>query len=136
MRTLILLAAAAGLLAACGQPANDTAAADKGDNPVVAAAPEGPGNEAIDTRPTSDEAAQAAAANSYTEGQARAAIESAGYTNVSALTKSDNGLWQGTATKDGQTLQVSVDFKGSVVSMTPSPTTPNAAPGAPSAPAR
>lgn len=133
MRTLILLAATAGLLAACGQAANDTAAADKGDNPVVAA-PEGPGNEAIDTRPTTDEAAQAAAANSYTEGQARSAIESAGYTNVSALTKSGNGLWQGTATKDGQTLQVSVDFKGSVVSMTP--TTPNAAPGAPSAPAR
>ena len=66
-------------------------------------------------------AAQAVAANSYTEGQARSAIESAGYTNVGTLTKSGTGLWQGPATKDGQTLQVSVDFKGSVTAMTPTP---------------
>jgi len=118
MRTLILLAATATLLAACGEPVNAPAAADKGDNPVVAA-PRGPGNEAVDTTPTRDDAAQTVAANSYTEGQARTAIESAGYTDVSALTQSGTGLWQGTATRDGQALSVSVDFKGVVTATTP-----------------
>lgn len=59
------------------------------------------------------------AANSYTEGQARKAIESAGYAEVSALTQSGTGLWQGTAKRDGQTLSVSVDFKGAVTATPP-----------------
>lgn len=120
MRTLLILAATAGLLAACGDKADDTAAAG---GPVVAA-PQGPANEAVDTTPTTGDAAQTAGANSYTEAQAKSAIESAGYTGVSALKQDTAGLWQGMATKDGRELAVSVDFKGSVTAMTPTP--PNA----------
>lgn len=53
-------------------------------------------------------------ANSFTEGQAQARIEQEGYTNVSGLTKDDKGVWRGTATKSGKTVNVSLDFQGNV----------------------
>jgi hypothetical protein len=56
----------------------------------------------------------AAASNSFTEGQARGHIENAGYTDVSGLTKSPDGLWTGTAKKGGKSVSVAVDFKGAV----------------------
>ena len=34
---------------------------------------------------------------------------------VSALTKDDQGIWRGTATKDGKHVKVAVDYKGNVV---------------------
>ena len=37
-----------------------------------------------------------------------------GYTDVSVLTKDENGVWRGTATKDGKQLNVAVDVKGAV----------------------
>ena len=55
-----------------------------------------------------------AGANSFTEGQARDHIEKAGYTGVTALTKTPDGMWTGTATKGGKSATVSVDFKGAV----------------------
>ena len=36
--------------------------------------------------------------------EARSKIESNGYSNVSGLTKDDNGVWKGKATHSGQTL--------------------------------
>jgi len=56
----------------------------------------------------------APASNSFTEGEAKGHLESAGYTNVSGLTKSADGLWTGKATKDGKTMDVALDFKGAV----------------------
>jgi putative membrane protein len=53
-------------------------------------------------------------ANSFTEGQAKSRIESQGFTSVSALTKDDQGIWRGKATKDGKTVTVSLDFHGDV----------------------
>lgn len=111
MRTLIIVAATAGLLSACGQ-ATDDAAVERTDGPVVSA-PEAPVNPPIDTAPTAD-AAQTPGASSFTEAQARGAIESAGYTGVSALMQDAQGLWKGTATKDGKSMSVSVDYKGAV----------------------
>ena len=108
MKTMIALAAAAGLLAACGQKAEDNTA-----GPVVSA-PEAPANAAVDTTPTTGETAQTPGANSFTEEQARGAIESAGYTGVSALTQDAQGIWKGEATKGGAKAQVSVDYKGAV----------------------
>jgi len=35
---------------------------------------------------------------------------------VSALKKDGNGVWQGTAAKDGATKNVMLDFQGNVVS--------------------
>jgi hypothetical protein len=111
MRSLIIVAATAGLLAACGQKSDD-AAAERTDGPVVSA-PEAPVNPPVDTAPTAD-AAQTPGASSFTEAQAKGAIESAGYTGVSALTQDAQGLWKGTGTKDGKSVSVSVDYKGAV----------------------
>ncbi len=54
-------------------------------------------------------------ANSFTEGQAQDRALAAGYADVSALAKDDKGVWRGTATKDGKSVQVAVDYKGNVV---------------------
>ena len=53
-------------------------------------------------------------ANSFTEGQAKSRIESQGFTNVSGLTKDDQGVWRGKATKDGKNVNVALDFHGDV----------------------
>lgn len=117
MKSAIGLAAAAALLAACGQ--NDTASNTDGgttQGPAVSTSEE-PRNQAVDTTPTTGDAGQTAGANSFTEGQARGAIESAGYTAVGPLTQTPEGLWQGKATKDGTEMTVSVDYKGAVTAM-------------------
>ena len=54
-------------------------------------------------------------ANSFTEGQAQDRILAAGFTNVSALTKDDKGIWRGTADAQGKSVNVAVDYKGNVV---------------------
>jgi putative membrane protein len=65
---------------------------------------------------TSDQttAGPASGANSFTEGQAKSRIESQGYSNVSGLTKDDRGVWRGKASKDGKSVDVSLDFHGNV----------------------
>lgn len=55
-------------------------------------------------------------ANSFTEGQAKDRIVAAGFTSVSSLAKDGDGVWRGSATKDGKSVKVAVDFKGNVVS--------------------
>ena len=55
-------------------------------------------------------------ANSFTEGQAKDRIVAAGFTSVSSLAKDGDGIWRGSATKDGKSVKVAVDFKGNVVS--------------------
>jgi hypothetical protein len=127
LRTSITFAAlvAAAALAAC-TPAQDEAAENAGDATADAAAgaASGPttpggmvsppqGNEAVDTGNTT-ETNLSAGSTSFTEAQARGHIESAGYTGVTALTKTPDGMWTGTATKAGKTGPVSVDFKGAV----------------------
>lgn len=52
--------------------------------------------------------------NSFTEAQARDRIAKAGYANVSKLAKNQNGVWQGTAVKDGAKVNVALDYKGNV----------------------
>lgn len=65
---------------------------------------------------------QVEGANSFTEEQAREHVAEAGFTNVSPLTKTENGLWQGTAMRGQETVNVSVDYRGAVT------TTPEGAP--------
>jgi hypothetical protein len=55
-----------------------------------------------------------AGSNSFTEGQARSRMEEAGYTNVTELTKNDQGIWQGKAQKDGRSVTVGLDYKGNI----------------------
>ncbi|PVM88584.1 hypothetical protein [Caulobacter endophyticus] len=110
LRSAITLAAAAALLTACGPKAET---ADKAEGPAVSTSQE-PRNTAVDTTPTTGDAGPTAGASSFTENQAKGAIESAGYTAVGPLTQNGDGLWQGKATKDGRETSVSVDYKGAV----------------------
>lgn len=63
----------------------------------------------------SSETAPVPGANSFTESQAKSRIEEAGYANVTALAKDDQGIWRGQATKDGQQVAVALDYEGNVV---------------------
>jgi len=75
------------------------------------AAASGDRNQAVAT--TNANAPQPArGANSFSEGEARRRLESNGFQSVSGLRKDDGGVWRGTATKDGQTVQVWLDYKG------------------------
>lgn len=56
----------------------------------------------------------ASASNSFTEGQAKGHIENAGYSNVTGLMKTPDGMWTAKASKGGKTMDVAVDFKGAV----------------------
>ena len=44
-------------------------------------------------------------ANSFTEGQAKDRALAAGFTSVSSLVKDGDGIWRGTAMKDGKSRQ-------------------------------
>jgi hypothetical protein len=77
------------------------------------AAKDGPGNNAVNSEQKNSNA-PVAGRNSFTEGQAKSAIEKAGYTNVTELKKDDNGVWRGKASKSGSTNAVTVDFQGNV----------------------
>jgi len=76
--------------------------------------PATPENGAVNTDANKTETAQSAGSNSFTQDQAAGHIEKAGYSDVSGLTKTPDGLWSGTAKKNGKPVHVSVDFKGAV----------------------
>ena len=69
---------------------------------------------AVKSPSTTNPAAPVPGANSFTEAQAKARIESNGYTQVSGLKKDSNGVWTGSAMKGGQKVNVKVDFQGNV----------------------
>ncbi len=54
-------------------------------------------------------------ANSFTQGEAQSRIQGMGYAQVNGLKLDNQGIWRGTATKDGKTMQVALDFQGNVV---------------------
>lgn len=110
IKPILTVTLAAALLAACGQKADG---ADNTKGPMVAAS-ETPRNEAVDTTPMSGDPGPTAGANSFTEAQAKSAIEGAGYTGVGPLTQDANGVWMGKATKAGKEAAVAVDYKGAV----------------------
>jgi hypothetical protein len=63
-----------------------------------------------------DQGAPLKGANSFTEGQAKdRAIAHGGVESVSGLKKDDDGIWRGTATQAGKTVEIAVDYKGNVV---------------------
>lgn len=126
-----------GVLGACSKPASQTAAdsttattnaaADAGAATVntadaTAASATSPGgavsppeaNAAVNTDANKTSTDVATASNSFTEGQARGHIENAGYTDVTSLTKTSDGLWTAKAKKGGKTMDVAMDFKGAV----------------------
>ena len=79
----------------------DKAAASGNDNQAVAT-----------TSANADQPAKGA--NSFTEDQAKDRIQSKGYNNVTGLAKDADGVWHGKAEKNGQTVNVWLDYKGNV----------------------
>ena len=80
-----------------------------------AANPQAPTNPAISSKDGNNPGAPATGANSFTESQARARLESRGYTAINGLAKDKDGVWRASATKDGKSVQVAVDYQGNVV---------------------
>lgn len=74
----------------------------------------GPQNPAVKSPSDNNAMAPVAGANSFTRSEAVSRIESKGYTHVKHLKKDSNGVWRGTAMKDGQSIAVSVDYQGNV----------------------
>lgn len=91
------------------RPAGATgASASRGDDTSAAS---GNTNQAVAT--TSANALQPAkGSNSFTMGEAQSRLEKNGFANVSGLKKDDNGVWRGTAQKDGAENNVWLDYKG------------------------
>jgi hypothetical protein len=52
--------------------------------------------------------------NSFTEAQARSRIAKAGFTNISALTKGEDGVWRAMAKKAKESHRVSLDYQGNI----------------------
>lgn len=110
LRTTIALAATTLLLASCGNNEVDTPV----EGPVVSG-PEAPMNPAIDTQDSTRQENLTPGANSFTEGQAREAMEKQGYTISGPLTQGKDGIWKGQASLAGAAATtVSVDYKGVV----------------------
>jgi len=53
-------------------------------------------------------------ANSFSDGEARRRIESSGYATVADLKKDGDGIWRGSAMKDGAKVGVWLDYKGNI----------------------
>ena len=106
MRNSLAVAAALAVLA--------SSAMAQAQNPP---AQDTPKNSAINTQDSSNRQVNApvAGANSFTEGQAKSRIEKMGFTNITNLQKDDNGVWRGQAMKDGQIVDVSIDYQGNVI---------------------
>jgi putative membrane protein len=116
MRSTLIIAVIASVAigSAIAQPSNPSA------DPGKAALPQSfdltlePSPPAIKTTEGNNPGAPVPGANSFTEDQAKARIESRGYSNVTNLVKDDTGIWRGKAQKDQKAMDVSLDFQGNV----------------------
>jgi opacity protein-like surface antigen len=82
--------------------------------PSIAQADPPKNNVAIKNTHIVDDGGAMKGVNSFTQEQARTHIAKSGFTNVSALKKDTNGVWRGTAIKDGHAVHVGLGFKGNV----------------------
>ena len=122
MKTIVLPLAVASLflVAACSKPASETAAGASDAAANAASGVTAPGgavsppaaNDAVNT--DGQAGAVAPASNSFTQAEAADQLQKAGYTNVTGLAKTADGLWTAKATKDGKSSDVSLDFKGAI----------------------
>ncbi len=67
-----------------------------------------PAGASVNTPPTSQ------LGYAVTAGQAKLRIESGGYSGVTELQQDVHGNWHGKAVKDGKTVQVTLDFNGTI----------------------
>jgi putative membrane protein len=52
--------------------------------------------------------------NKIPEGEAKTKLESAGYSNIQDLHLDADGIWRGVATKQGKSVDVSLDYQGNI----------------------
>ncbi|MBD9650431.1 PepSY domain-containing protein [Ensifer sp. NPDC090286] len=104
MKKLLLAAVflGASTIGALAQTATPPATAN-GDTPAVA------------TPDTTNPTAPVAGANSFTEAQAKDRLTKAGYSDVTGLKLDDKGVWRATASKDGKSVQLALDYQGNIV---------------------
>ena len=123
MRRTAIVAVAAGLLASGAAYAqssehptseHSTSKHSASHSASTAANPNAPQNSAIKDPHDNRAGAPAAGRNSFTLGQAREHIAKEGFTKVTGLTKSRDGIWRGRAMKDGRRVRVAMDFQGNV----------------------
>ena len=86
-------------------------AAHAQETPKPAAKPETP---AVATPDTKNPTAPVPGKNSFTEGQAQARIEENGYSDVTALTMGEDGIWTASAMKSGKPFEVKLDYQGNI----------------------
>jgi hypothetical protein len=63
---------------------------------------------------TSTNGTSSSQAHAFTVDQAKSRIEAEGYSGVTQLKKDSHGNWHGTAVKDGNAVQVNLDFNGNI----------------------
>ena len=81
------------------------------------AASDTPANPAVSTSDATTGSQPVKGANSFTEDQAKSRIEAKGYSQVTALTKDQDGIWRGKASKGSTMHDVAVDYQGNVFGM-------------------
>lgn len=87
---------------------SNTTGSSSSSNPAV-----NPGNTATGDKLVSSSTLQKGA-NSFTEGEARSRLESAGLSNVTELRKDDAGIWRGKAKHGDKSVSVGLDYKGNM----------------------
>jgi len=73
-----------------------------------------PESPAVATPDNNNPDAPVKGANSFTEDQAKTRIEEAGYKDVTALKLRDDGIWEASAMKGTEKLEVQLDYQGNV----------------------
>ncbi|MBC7799521.1 MAG: PepSY domain-containing protein, partial [Gemmatimonadaceae bacterium] len=86
-----------------------------GASPSTPSTSSSPAAVATTSEPVRTTEAPVPGANSFTEGQARSRIEERGFAQVTDLKKDDQGVWRGTAMKDGKSVTVAMDYQGNIV---------------------
>ena len=76
--------------------------------------PAEPETPAIATPDSKNPSAPVPGETSVTEAQAKERIQDKGYTDVSALTKGEDGIWSASAMKDGKAFEVKLDYQGNI----------------------
>lgn len=65
-------------------------------------------------RPGVDTTAPLPGANSFTEAQVRERLETNGFTSATGLRKDEQGIWRGTAMRNGASTPVAIDYRGNI----------------------
>ena len=108
MRSLIVTAAIFSLAAGVAFAQSDKQPSELGatQHPPIHSEPATPPTTAAPKLPD--------AAAVLTEEQAKAKIESEGYTEISGLKKDEKGMWTATAMKEGKPVQLSLNEEGQI----------------------